>query len=209
MIKVLLADDHQLVIDGLRAALAGQSDIEILGQATNGQEVLDFLAHRSPDLVILDVNMPVMNGIHATTQIRQHYPQVKVLILTMYKSTTIINNIMRLGASGCILKNTGISELKEAIRTVAAGGMFFSTEVATLLIKNKSKPLPDESVVLSEREIEIVKELAGGLTTREISSKLHLSYYTVETHRKNINSKLGLTNAVEVIRYALESGLLQ
>jgi DNA-binding NarL/FixJ family response regulator len=208
MIKVLLADDHQLVIDGLKALLEHQSDLVIIGQAKNGQEVLDFLKNEQPDLILLDVNMPVLNGIQTTTLIRQQYPQVKVLILTMYKNKTIINGLVRLGARGCILKNTGNGELNEAIRTVAAGGTFFSTEIAVLLTEEKEETVTKENVVLSEREVEILKALANGMTSKEIGQRLFLSIYTVETHRKNINHKLGFSNVAEVTRYAIESGLL-
>lgn len=208
MIKVLLADDHQLVIDGLRALLGQQTDIEIVGEAKNGQEVLDFLKTQAIDLVLLDINMPVLNGVNTTNQISLLYPNVKVLILTMYKNKAIIKGVLRSGASGYILKNTGNSELNEAIRTVAAGGTFFSAEIAALLNEKPERAAATENAVLSERELDIVRELANGLTTKEISERLFLSFYTVETHRKNINSKLGFTNAAEVIRYAIESGLL-
>jgi len=208
MIKVLLADDHQLVIDGLRSLLERNPGIYITGEANNGQQVMEHLEKEKPDLVLLDINMPILNGVHTTSLIRKKYPDVKILILTMYKTKAFINGLVRTGASGYILKNTGNAELMEAITTVAAGGTFFSKEIAETLTEKQSRYQITENAVLSEREIDIVRELANGLTSKEIGQKLHVSFYTVETHRKNINSKLGFSNAAEVIRYAIESGLL-
>jgi two-component system nitrate/nitrite response regulator NarL len=208
MIKVLLADDHQLVIDGLRSLLERNPDILITGEANNGQQVMECLEKEKPDIVLLDINMPVLNGVHTTGLIRKKYPDIKILILTMYKTKAFINGLVQIGASGYILKNTGNSELNEAILTVASGRTFFSKAVTEALTEKPSRYQTAENVILSEREIDIVKELATGLTSKEICQKLHLSFYTVETHRKNINSKLGFSNAAEVIRYAMESGLL-
>lgn len=208
MIKILIADDHQMFIDGLRSLLERDPGITITGEANNGHGVIACIEKEQPDLVLLDINMPDMNGITTTAQIRKNYPDVKVLILTMYKTKGFINGLIRTGASGYILKNTGNAELTEAIRTVAAGGTFFSQSIAETLTEKPSRYAVSENAVLSKREIEIIRELATGLTTKQISDKLNVSFYTIETHRKNINSKLGLTNAAEVIRYAMDSGLL-
>jgi len=209
MVKLFIADDHQMFVDGLRSLLGHYPEIQITGEANDGYGVMAGLEKELPDMVLLDINMPGMNGIQTTEQIRKKYPRVKVLILTMYKTTGFINGLVRAGASGYILKNTGNAELIEAIRTVASGGWFFSQAVAETLTEKTSRYAVHENVSLSKREIEIIKELALGLTSKQISDKLHISFYTVETHRRNINSKLGLTNAAEVIRYALDCGLLE
>ncbi len=208
MIRVLIADDHQMFIDGLKSLLERESGIEITGSANNGTQALECIEAQKPDVVLLDINMPEMNGINTTALIRKKYPAVKVLILTMYKTKGFINGLTRTGAAGYILKNTSHSELMEAIRTVAAGGTFFSKEVAETLSDKKPRFEVHSDASLSKREIEIIREIAKGLTTKQIAEKLFISYYTIETHRKNILSKLQLTNTAEVILYASQSGLL-
>lgn len=208
MIKVLIADDHQMFIDGLRSLLERERDIAIIGEANNGIEALNCVQKERPDIVLLDINMPEMNGINACTAIRKKFPEVKVLILTMYKTKGFINGLIRAGASGYILKNTGNAELMEAIRTVISGGTFFSKQVAETLTEKSSKYSVYEDVTLSKREVEIIKEMAKGFTTKQIAEKLFISFYTIETHRKNILNKLQLTNTAEVILYASQSGLL-
>ncbi len=208
MINIIIADDHRMFIDGLVSMLVNETDIAILGEAANGNEVMKLLATHKPDIVLLDINMPEMNGIDATTLIRKKHPAVKILILTMYKTKGFINGLMKTGASGYVLKNTGQHELLEAIRTLAAGGTFFSCEVAETITQKNSKYTVEDEVTLSKREIEIIKEIANGLTSRQISEKFSVSYFTIETHRKNILNKLGLNNVAELIRYAAESGIL-
>ena len=208
MIRVLIADDHQMFIDGLKSLLERESGIEITGSANNGTQALECIEAQKPDVVLLDINMPEMNGINTTALIRKKYPAVKVLILTMYKTKGFINGLTRTGAAGYILKNTSHSELMEAIRTVAAGSTFFSKEVAETLSDKKPRFEVHSDASLSKREIEIIREIAKGLTTKQIAEKLFISYYTIETHRKNILSKLQLTNTAEVILYASQSGLL-
>jgi two-component system, NarL family, nitrate/nitrite response regulator NarL len=208
MINILIADDHQMFIDGLRSLLERNPGIRITGEATNGRQVMECIEKEKPDLVLLDINMPEMNGIDTTALIRKKYPEIKVLILTMYKTKGFINGLTRTGAAGYILKNTGNAELMEAIRTVSSGGTFFSNEIAQTLSERPSRQGTPVNTTLSKREIEIIREMSVGLTTKEIAEKLSISFHTIETHRKNINSKLGLSNAAEVIRYAIDSGLL-
>ncbi|MCC6371889.1 MAG: response regulator transcription factor [Bacteroidia bacterium] len=208
MIRILIADDHQMFIDGLRSLLERDKNILITGEANNGLQVMECIQKLKPDLVLLDINMPELNGINTTALIRKKYPDVKILILTMYKTKGFINGLIRAGASGYILKNTGNAELMEAINTVAGGGTFFSKDVAETLTEKHTKYTPLEDAVLSKREIEIIREMAKGLTTKQIAERLFISSYTIETHRKNILHKLQLTNTAEVILYASQSGLI-
>lgn len=208
MIHILIADDHQMFIDGLISLLQKENDMNVIGTANTGEDVLAVLGVLEPDVILLDINMPKLNGIQTTAALKKKYPKIKILILTMYKTKAFINGLIRTGASGYVLKNTGNAELLEAIRTVNAGGTFFSQSVAETLTEkiNRYSELDDTS--LSKREVEIIKELAKGLTTKIIAEKLFISFYTVETHRKNMLAKLQLTNTAELISYAAQSGLL-
>ncbi|MDI9342673.1 MAG: response regulator transcription factor [Sediminibacterium sp.] len=208
MIRILIADDHQMFIDGLTSLLVKEKDVEVTGFANTGEEVLKAVENRRPDVVLLDINMPGLNGIQTTAALKKKYPDIKILILTMYKTRAFINGLVRTGASGYILKNTGNAELLEAIRTVHAGGTFYSKAVAETLTERVNRYTETEDVSLSKREIEIIKELSKGLTTKEVAEKLFISFYTVETHRKNMLAKLQLTNTAELILYAAQSGLL-
>jgi DNA-binding NarL/FixJ family response regulator len=198
-----------MFLEGLRSILEQDANICISAEAKNGNEVISCIKNDKPDIVLLDINMPVMNGIETTTYIRKNYPEIKVIILSMYKTKGFINGLTKSGASAYLLKNTGQKELFAAINTVASGGTYFSREVAEALALSKTETSNAVNPSLSKREVEIIKELAAGLTSKQIAEKLRLSSFTVETHRKNINNKLGFSNSAEVIRFALESGMLE
>lgn len=212
MIQVIVTDDHRMFTDALSVFFTPESDIHLIGSAANGDELMALLKQQQPDVILLDINMPGMNGITATSLIRKKYPQVKIIIITMYRNREFIISLYKLGVDGYLLKNSGKEELIGAIKTVYNGGMCFSDEISqTVLNDNKYKRpnhFDDTKLTLSKREIEIVRLLANGLSSQEVADTLFLSYYTIETHRKNLLNKLNLHNTAELVKYAAQLGLL-
>lgn len=189
-----------------------ESGINLMGTASNGEELMKLLKTAQPHIVLLDINMPQMNGITATSQMRKKYPNVKIIILTMYRTPEFILNLYKLGVDGYLLKNTGKEELLKAILTVHQGGTYFSNDVNNTVLNEKHYQRPehfsDSTFTFSRRETEIVKLLANGLSTQEVADKLFLSFFTVETHRRNLLNKLNLRNTAELVKYAAQLGLL-
>lgn len=211
MIKVVIADDHQMFIDGIKALLVNEKSIQVVGEALNGKKVLDLLEQQQADIMLLDVNMPEMDGIEATRIIRQRFPSVKILMLTMYNNTEFIFGLMNAGASGYILKNTGKTELLEAIHAVFSGKTFYSKEVSDSILQNLPKNPGEkklEEVHLTEREKEVLKLIAQEFNTQEIAAQLFISTNTVETHRKNLLSKLHAKNIAGLVKFAIQTGLV-
>lgn len=211
MINILIADDHKMIIDGIKALLAGAEDIRVIGQAMTGREVTDFVksnAHNL-DLIVLDINMPDGDGIDVTKYIRKNFPRIKVLILSMYNKPVFIKNLVEAGVSGYMLKNTGKEELIEAITKIHSGMDYFSPEVTKSLMDSLRNPVNNPAMDLTKRELEILKLLAKALTTAEIAELLFLSTYTIDTHRKNLLSKLNLKNTPALVKYAIENGLAE
>ena len=208
-IKLLLADDHQLVRKGFRALLEDLEFVEIVGEAANGKEVISLLRSGvRPQVALLDYEMPVMNGLEATLEIRRDYFGVKVIMLTMLQSKELVQEAVEKGVSGFLFKNTSLDELSDAIRRVAAGDTYFSSEVALTLLK--SAPNPDTSLLdlLSERETEILKLVAQGLSSAEIGRQLFISPRTVDTHRNNIIHKLNVPGIAGLVQFAVRNKLL-
>lgn len=212
MIKIIIADDHQMFIDGIKSLLKLDKKMTIVGEANNGQEVLEILLKTKTDIILMDVNMLVMDGIEATKQVRQKYPDVKILMLTMFNTRDYIEKVLRAGAHGYILKNTGKEELHEAIETVMRGESYFSKEVTERIMEGLQKKKVAENnpmmVELTEREKDVLKLIAEELTTQEIADKLFISHHTVETHRKNLISKLNVRNTAGLVKYAVHQGLV-
>jgi two-component system nitrate/nitrite response regulator NarL len=212
MINVIVTDDHRMFTDALAGFFTPESGIRLCGSATDGDELMVLLKTMQPDVILLDINMPGMNGIAATSQIRKKYPAIKILIVTMYRTREFILSLYRLGVDGYVLKNTGKDELIHAIRTVYDNGSYFSEDVNKTIFDDNTFERPDhfEEVApsFSKRETEIVRLLADGFSTQEVADKLFLSYYTIETHRKNLLNKLNLRNTAELIKYAAQLGLL-
>jgi len=213
--KILIVDDHEVVRDGLRNILLSLDNISIAGEAGNGEDAIKLYNSVKPDLVIMDISMPGMNGIEATRIIKEKDPDAKILILTMHDNQEYLNQIIRSGAKGFILKNTDKEELLEAVKTVASGENFFSKDISKLIIDNyiRSAKEQDKSdgykeVPLTKREIEILKLIASGYSNQEIANILYISYNTVDTHRKNIMHKLTIKNTAGLVRYAIEKGLI-
>ena len=218
MKKVLLVDDHKIIRDGIRALLMGSKEIEIIGECEDGDEVVAFLSEKTADVVLMDINMKRMNGIEATSSVIAAFPDVKVIALTMHNEEGYVSKILKAGAVGYVLKNTGKAELVLAIQAVTEGKSYFGTEVAEIMmskyLKTTNKPKnPSGFLVtvdeLTKREIEILKLIAEELTTTEMSEKLFISPRTVDTHRRNLLQKLGVKNTAGLVKFALQNGLIE
>lgn len=212
MIKIIIADDHQLFIDGIKSILKSIKTMEIIGEVNNGKLLLELLEQQQCDVILMDINMPEMNGIDATKLIKSKFPGIRILMLTMYSSRDYIEKLLRVGADGYILKNTGKEELQEAIETVYKGESFFSKEVTERIMEGLQKKKIAEKnsyvVELTEREIDVLKLIVQEFTTIEIAEKLFISTHTVETHRKNLISKLNVRNIAGLVKYAMQNGLV-
>ncbi|MES2287201.1 MAG: response regulator transcription factor [Bacteroidota bacterium] len=213
-IRVMLVDDHQIVIDGLKSLLAEIKNIAIVAEANNGKDAIEILSKTAADIVIIDIEMPIMNGWDATKIITSRYPQTKVIALTTFSEKAIIKKMLNAGASGYILKNIKKDILLEAIIAVHNGEKYFSSEISLLLLKPSAEeiivPKKQNSSVnlLTSREVEILKLIAGGLSNAETAEKLFISPKTVKAHRENIMKKLDLHNVVDLVRCAIDSGFI-
>ena len=202
-IKVLLADDHTIILDGLEVVLSNDEDIEVIGTVGNGEEVLEFLKKKETVLVVLDINMPKMDGISCSRVIKKQFPWIKILILTMYPQKSFIDEIVKIGIDGCLLKNNTGKELITAIKRVMGGNSYFD--------HLKSFTSETEEVFqykLTKRELEIIKCLADGLSSSQMAEKLFISEHTVRTHRKNILRKTGASGTSQLIKYATVQQLI-
>lgn len=212
--KVLIADDHQIIIDGLKSLISSEENIELVGEASNGKEAIDLLNLINVDVVILDINMPVLNGIEAMKRIKSEFPEVKVIILSMHNESSLIKSLIEMGADGYLLKNCDQDELIEAVNKVASGQKYFSSEVTISLLNKtggmKSSVKMDPVIAsLTEREIEILKLITQGLTNKEIGDQLFISHRTVDTHRTNLMKKLEVNNIAGLIRFAIKNGFVE
>ena len=214
-IRILIADDHNIVRTGLKLLLKSAKDFSIVGEASNGEEVLPLVRKCKPDVAILDISMPKLNGIEATRRIRQDDSSTKILILTIYENEEYIYQMLRAGANGYVLKNAGKEELLSAVRAVAAGDRFFSPGISDLMIDEfikragqHEKKNDKRNDKLTKREEEILRYIAGGMTNQQIAKKLFLSVRTVDTHRTNLMHKLDIHDTAGLVRYAIESGML-
>jgi len=200
-ISVLIVEDHPVVRSGIRMLLTEEGDIDVVAEASNGREALEFLENNRPDLLLLDISMPEVNGLEVTQHVREKYPSMPILILTMHEDERYFFQLLRAGATGYIVKGAAPNDLVSAVRAVAAGQAYLYPSLARLLAKE-----PDTT--LSARELEVLQLTAQGLTAREAGKRLSISSNTVERHRANIMSKLGVSNRAELIRYAIRRGLL-
>jgi len=212
-IRVLLAEDHTIVRKGLRALLDDETDIEVVGEAEDGRETVRQVERVHPDVVLMDITMPLLNGVEATRQIKAQYPEVQVLGLTRHENEEYIYQLLRAGASGYVVKQAAPAELVEAIRAVFEGDTFLSPSINPSMVeeyirqaKAMVKKGPDER--LTPREREVLQLVAEGRTNREIAQVLSISVKTVEHHRANLMSKLDLYNAAELTQYAIRKGVI-
>jgi len=208
MIKIIIADDHRIVLEGLSSLIEVADDIEIVGLASNGKEIMALLNSQEVDIVVSDIDMPDMNGVEVARLIRNQFPKVKVLILSMYDSIGFIRKIIEIGAQGYILKNKGKEELINAIKTIHNGGEYFGREIEKALRESLKNKNVFDTIKLTKREIDVLKLIAKGDTTPIISKKLFIAHSTVETHRRNLIEKTGVSNSKGLVKFAVEEGYL-
>ena len=207
--RVVIADDHGIVRSGVRMLLERQSDIQVVGEASDGAEARDMVIREKPDLAILDVKMPKLTGLQATREIREQVPDVAVLILSMYDDDRYLFEALKAGASGYVLKAQADADLMAAVRAVEKGEPFLTPAAQRALIKDVLGEGAERSDDLTPREQEVVKLVAEAHTNKEIAEILHLSEKTVENHRSNAMKKLGMRDRVELVRYAIRKGLIE
>ncbi|MEQ9412204.1 MAG: response regulator transcription factor [Cyclobacteriaceae bacterium] len=208
MIKIIIADDHAMFREGIVSLISTEKNIAFVGEAKNGSELLELLQLDLPDVVLLDIEMPGMDGLETAKKIKKQFPAVKVLALTMHSQSAFVKNMIKAGATGYILKNSGKSELIKAIETVYKGDTYFADEAMDSVMQGLRNNEINDSP-LSSREIQIIKLIANQMTSTEIAKELHLSPMTVETHRKNILLKLGLRNVAGLIKFAFQKGWIE
>jgi two-component system, NarL family, response regulator NreC len=206
----VLADDHAMVRRGFRLILSQHpAEFEVVGEAGSGQEALDLVAALKPDLLVLDVAMPGMNGVEVTRKVAQSWPEVRVLILSMHKDPTYVRETLRAGAKGYVLKESVDSELIQAIRSVAANDAYIATSVSNTVLSDYQRFVGSPLDMLTARECEVFERLAEGKTAKDISSDLNVSVYTIDAHRNRIFRKLQLRSSAELVRFALRQGLIR
>jgi DNA-binding NarL/FixJ family response regulator len=218
MIKVLIADDHKLVREGLKSVLAQMApDMQVIGEAATGKEVIILLDKVQADVVLMDIDMPEMNGIETTRYLSGMYPETKVLMLTMVDKEQFVHESLRAGAQGYVLKSAGRNELLHAIRVVAQGEEYFSADLTRMLLNRESSHAPATAAMamnqkqadsLTNRELEVLRLIGQGYTNAEIADLTFTSKRTVESHRQNLLDKTGCNNTATLVRYAATHGLL-
>jgi DNA-binding NarL/FixJ family response regulator len=215
-IRIVIADDHQIFIEGIKSLIKDSDKVALVGEAKDGEMLMQVVQSKSPDVVLMDVSMPKVNGIEATRKIKSQFPEMKILGLTMYDDATSISEMMKAGASGYMLKTTGKSELISAISRVQQGEKYLSNEVSMKLIEqmfdeNAKEEVPRTSrkAEITKRELDIIRLIANEMTNAEIAQKLNNSPMTIITHRKNLLRKLGVKNTAGLVKYAVQNGLLE
>ena len=215
-IRILLADDHSVVRSGLRSLFKTGTGFAVVGEVANGEDAVKMVQRLKPDVVILDISMPVMGGIEATRIIKQKFPDVGVLILTIHASEEYIYEMIKAGANGYVLKDAEKHEIFAAVRSVAVAEPFFSSNVSKVIVERivkKAAPVetkePAQNENLTKREQEILRMIAKGLTSREIADKLYLSLSTINTHRANLMQKLNIHDTARLVRFAIREGLFK
>jgi DNA-binding NarL/FixJ family response regulator len=207
--RILIADDHDIVRDGLRRLLEAQPNCEVVAEAPNGKEAILKAVETKPDIAVVDYSMPLVNGLEVTRQIRSRLPRTEVLIFTMHDSETVIEDLLRAGAKGYVLKTDAKRNLLEAIESLAAHKPFFSSQISEAMLDSFIKRQHSEkSSVLTPRERQIVELVAQGHTNRQIAKLLNISLKTVETHRGAIMNKLNLSSSAALVRYAIRNKLV-
>lgn len=213
-IRIVLADDHTIIRSGLRLLLEQQADFRVVGEASDGREAVELVAKQHPEVAVLDIGMPQLNGIEATRQIASQEPDTKVVILSMHQDEGYVLKALKAGARAYILKNSAEADLIRAVRTVADGKSFFSPVISKMLLEDYVRQIRDKHVedsydLLTPREREVLQLLAEGRTNKEVANLLHLSVYTVDAHRGNILQKLNLHGVPELVLYAVRKGIIQ
>lgn len=212
MLRVVLADDHAVVREGLKSLVNGQPDMRVVGEAADGEAACLMALQLAPDVLVMDLSMPRLNGAEATARVRRDCPAVKVLALTVHEERLYLTQLLRAGASGYVLKRAAAAELVRAVRTVAAGGTYIDPSIAGTLVKDyldaEAGTRQPQQDTLSDREREVLVRIARGFSNKEIAAELGLSVKTVETYKARVAEKLGLRSRVEIVRYAARQGWL-
>jgi len=212
MINIMIADDHQLLIDGIRSALKSTEDLNIIGEALNGYQVLEKLdGGLQPDIILMDINMPKLDGLECTKQLTKKYPSIKIIALSQYDEKRFVKRMLKYGALGYLLKDASKEEIETAVRTVAKGEKYFSSGLSLRLIEQEIKKENISGLFprLTEREKEVLGLICKGLTSQEISEKLFISFHTVESHRANLMHKAGVSNTAGLVRWGVENDLVE
>lgn len=211
-LRVFIADDHTILRDGLKALVNSQADMEVIGEADNGRSAWQMVKELLPDVVVMDVSMPEMNGAQATERLRQSCPGVRVLALTAHDERSYLRHLLKAGASGFLLKRAAADELVHAIRVVASGGAYIDPTLAGRILSSlmrQTSDSPRSESELSDREAEVLRLIAWGYSNKEIGVKLDLSVKTVETYKARLTEKLKFRSRTEIVRYAVRQGWLQ
>lgn len=211
-LRIVLADDHPIVRDGIRNLINGEDDMVVVGEAGDGDETLRVVAALAPDILVVDMSMPTRNGAQVTRRVRHEWPGVRVIALTVHDDRGYLQQLLRAGVAGYVLKRATTDELIQAIRTVAAGGVHLDPRVAGKVVNefvgDASEPPRDAPDTLSDREGEVLRRIARGFSNKEIAAQLAISVKTVETYKARILEKLGLRGRADMVRYALRRGWL-
>ena len=209
-IRILVADDHKIVRDGLRILLEQQEDMEVVGEADNGRAAVELACTLAPNIAVLDIGMPDLNGIDATKKLAADAPLVKVIALSMHSDRRFVEGMLQAGAVGYLLKDCAFAELARAVRTVVAGQVYLSPAISGVLVSdylNKSAAAATPNDVLTDREREVLQLLAEGHGTKAVAARLHVSTKTIETHRQRMMTKLDLHSIAELTKYAVRAGI--
>ncbi len=208
--RILLADDHGIIRQGLRSLLEKHPDMEVVGEAEDGQKALELVQQLVPDVVIMDVTMPNLNGVDATRQITKEFPKVKVLALSIHSNKRFVADMLRAGAAGYILKECLLEELIEAIRTITAGNIYFSSKITDVVVDDYMDHLSEAiepTKPLTDRERQLLQYIAEGRLVRDIAAQMHLSVKTIEFNRRQIMKKLKIHSMAALMKYAIREGL--
>ena len=210
-IRILIADDHKVLRSGLRALFSAEDDLEVVAEAADGRETLRLAATCSPDLVLLDISMPGESGIDVARHLKEQYPGIAILFLTMHEDESLLQEALKAGAAGYVIKRADDREIVLAVRAASRGDLYIHPAMTRALLSSKEKAVvPDRSLPepLTRREIEVLRLLARGCTNRQIAEAIGISIRTAEGHRANVMGKLGVTSRVELVTYAEQHGLL-
>jgi len=207
--RLVIADDHTIVREGIRSLLEAREDFIVLGEASTGREAIRKVEELQPDIVIMDVSMPDLNGLEATRQIKKRFPDCKILVLTMYEDKESIRRMLQCGASGYVVKKSAVSQLFDAIEAVVKGDAFFSPSISRIVLEDYIKEPDASDRILSSREIEVLQLVAEGRTNKEVADLLHLSVKTVEGHKDNIKKKLNIRDTAGIVKYAIKEKIIR
>lgn len=207
-IRVLLADDHRVVLQGFRLILSRHPDVEVVGEAFSGKEAVAATIKLQPDVVVMDIAMPEVNGVEATRQILRDAPRTKVVILTMHKDSAYVREALRAGAKGYLLKDSIDGELVAAVRAAARGDAYLSPSVSATVLEHYGEKVTDPMELITNRERQVLQLLAEGKTSKDVANELKISAYTVDAHRSRIMKKLELRTGRDLVRFAMKRGLI-